>query len=704
MLCVILPAALIPASSAETALQQRWGEMFRMERKAGVWTQGDTFSHFHSNKNFEHLTFDIGNNKVLANVGPLGELKYLTIYRDSYRGASHPSGWSGVWTGKDSSSYGPYSFRLQMDGAGAPVDLSKVDWDVTTGLLDNIIPITTLTPPDHQFNVTLVTYAPLSADGSQRLRGVIYAARLTNTSPSQLRGKLILPELWAGKQNSNSAKLRWTQFDPYEFEIGLADATAFRKSREFDLAPGQSVWVPAILYMPGDPVITEVNAKGSLAWLDETWRYHRKLLGRMETPGNPWLGEFRERQILESLQSIAMSGAGKIAGSNWGSYPATRQIWIKDMYYSSLPLMSLEPELARKLILWFDENDIRHPGEIVKGGISHSVSLTVASVILASLHYEKTGDRKFFPDHPELRAKWNALLQAVADTRVNRDIWLFPTRFISDGALDCDYHTGSNIAVWKAFSGWSRILGEVYGDAAGARKWRDAASRVKSAILEKTVLDGRFVEGAYADGRQPLQIADGEESDTTLMAFYGFLPADDARYRKTMQFAISQANLIYQPKVRAISWASEPVSPLEKRVPSTAPGYLKGLAATGSFDEIRRVADADGSVWWWSYGGPSSAPEYGNVVRGVPGKSGWFAGAYSALFEARFAGVDYDAAARVLRVDPVESFTWSGAPGGFDVSVAKGRVTVKNNHGFAVTLVHGEKRVRVAPGVWGELR
>ncbi len=619
-----------------TALKQAWSSMFHIDRHAGTWTQGDAQSHFSENKNFDHLTFDTGNNKVLANVGPLGELKFLTIYRESYRGASHPSGWSGVWTAKDSSSYGPYSFRLQMDGAAKPTDLAKVDWDVSTGLLDNILPITRLTSPDGTYTVTLLTYAPISSDGAERLRGVIYAAQLTNTSQTNLRGKVLLPKLWSAKQNSRG-NLSWAQFDPYEFEIGLADTPAFQPSKSFDLAPGKSVWVPAILYMPGDPVIQQINRKGSDTWLAETLQYHRQRLGPRQSAVDPWLSEFRERQILESLQSIAMSGTGKVAGSNWGSYPATRQIWIKDMYYSSLPLMTWEPALAQKLILWFDEFDIRHAGQIVQGGISHSVSLTVASVILASLYYEKTGDKQFFLAHPELHGKWNDLLTAVAATRVNPDIWLFPTRYISDGALDCDYHTGSNIAVWKAFSGWAKILQEVYADNAAARTWQDAANKVKAAILDKTVLDGRFVEGTYADGRKPLQIADGEESDTTLMTYYGFLPASDVRYRKTMEFAISEANLIYQPKVKAISWSSAPVSPLDTRVPATAPGYLKALAATGSFEEIRHVTDADGSVWWWPYGSSSKNLEYGKVTRGVPGKAGWFSGAFSALVEAQFA-------------------------------------------------------------------
>ncbi len=267
--------------------------------------------------------------------------------------------------------------------------------------------------------------------------------------------------------------------------------------------------------MPGEPVIREVSEKGSLEWLDETWRYHRRLLGRMETPAEPYIAEFRERQILESLHSIAMSGSGQIAGSNWGSYPATRQIWIKDMYYASLPLMGLDAELARRLILWFGANDIRHPREIVQGGISHSVSLTVASIILASLYYDQTADQDFFLQNADLKERWTKLLHEVAATRRNPDIWLFPTRFISHGALDCDYHTGSNVAVWRAFVGWSRILGDVYGDAVGAAEWEHSAERVKADLLARTTVDGpfgrQFLEGTYADARKPIQIADGED-------------------------------------------------------------------------------------------------------------------------------------------------------------------------------------------------
>ena len=56
--------------------------------------------------------------------------------------------------------------------------------------------------------------------------------------------------------------------------------------------------------------------------------------------------------------------------------------------------------------------------------------------------------------------------------------------------------------------------------------------------LQKTVISGpfgpQFIEGDFRDGHAPQMISDGEESDTTLMPYYGFLPYDDATYLNYM--------------------------------------------------------------------------------------------------------------------------------------------------------------------------
>ena len=55
-----------------------------------------------------------------------------------------------------------------------------------------------------------------------------------------------------------------------------------------------------------------------------------------------------ERAVCQCLGAIAMNQEGQISGANWGSYPATSQIWMKDMYYAFLPFSILEPDLFKK--------------------------------------------------------------------------------------------------------------------------------------------------------------------------------------------------------------------------------------------------------------------------------------------------------------------------------------------------------------------
>lgn len=73
------------------------------------------------------------------------------------------------------------------------------------------------------------------------------------------------------------------------------------------------------------------------------------------------------------------------------------------------------------------------------------------------------------------------------------------------------------------------------------------------------------------------------------------------------------------------------------------------------YTEVRRVTDADGSVFGWPHGWNSNPPRWDHdrpVRMAVPGKSGWFAGVHTALFVSRYLGVRYDAPAGVLRFAP----------------------------------------------------
>ena len=132
---------------------------------------------------------------------------------------------------------------------------------------------------------------------------------------------------------------------------------------------------------------------------------------------------------------------------------------MKDAYYSCLPMVPMDPSLAPAIIRWFSEHGVRPKGTLVEGGLNHSLSLSVAGVVLAGLYYERSGDRAFFVAHPELKRGWDDLLEEVIASRAEGDTWLFRSRYISDGALEGDYHTGSNVVAWRALTAWSRLLG-----------------------------------------------------------------------------------------------------------------------------------------------------------------------------------------------------------------------------------------------------
>lgn len=669
-------------NSIKEALNQPMGNLFFIERINGKYRMGDTVSHFNSNKNFEALTFDISNNKVLANVGVQGTLKALTLYRDSYFANCSPSSeisdsWPGVWVAKDNSSYGPYSFRIETGGES--FDLDNVDWDFRTGYLDNIIPITEFKGAGGKFTAKVVTYAPVSSDGNERIRGAVYGLYLENNADEKLTGTVHLPKLMKTVRKRINLlwtdSMSWAALDPYDYEMGLGDSEKSTTSVSFSLGKGENLWVPVVFNNLGDDALQLINSRGTLGWLNQTGHYFRKMLGNLQTPDDPYLADFFERQVLAAFGSIAMAPSGKIAGSNWGSYPATRQIWMKDFYYTSLPFMMLDKELAKKIILWFNEFGVRPKGNIKEGGVNHSVGISMASIMLSGFYYEYSGDAGFFSGNPQLKQNWDKILEELIVSRKDTGIWLFPSRYISDGYILPDYHTGSNVCAWFAFKSYARLLRNVYHEPEKAASFENLAVKVKEAILGRCTINGpygkQFIEATYRDGREAPMESDGEESDITLMPLYGFLTWDDPVYLNYMRFSMSEHNTIYSPKLHAIKWYD---------VPSTAPGYMKGICAGtnknslfgehGFLTEVRKITDADGSIWWWTYGWgtKNETPAYGNVVRGNLGgfgKAGWFSGVYASVFISRFLGLSYskdENALGFMPFMPSGGYEWKNVP------------------------------------------
>ena len=136
------------------------------------------------------------------------------------------------------------------------------------------------------------------------------------------------------------------------------------------------------------------------------------------------------------------------------------------------------------------------------------------------------------------------ILKQLIASRRDTSVWLFPSRFISDGPVEADFHTGSNVCAWVALKEYARLMEEIYHDHKTAETYTSMAKKVHDAIMGKCTIEGpygrQFIEGTYRDGRKPPMVSDGEESDITLMPFYGFISYDDPIYLNYMKFSVSE--------------------------------------------------------------------------------------------------------------------------------------------------------------------
>jgi hypothetical protein len=712
---------------------------FWLEVRQGKLTSGNPQSLFTTLD--ERFTFDVSNARIAVNVACNGAIQGWTAYRGCYPVDDIP----GVWWHKDYARVGPLSFSLTLDGV--TTDLADITSELRTGLLGLAIPRTEIDfGPLH---LTLVSFAPVSADGTLRPGASFYGLLLANRSERMVAGSIGLPrpraETGRGGPDVNAESL--------QISIARADGAEQTAEIAFSLAPGEELWTPTVIAAsPAADALAALGGRTALEWLEETLAYYRSLTGTLETPDDPFLGEYIARCVHQCLHAFGMAADGELVGSNWGSFPITDRIWMKDMYYSALPLMLFDPDMARRTIMWFLDRSVRparvgpprkFKGAEIISGVTHSLSNALTPVLLAGQYYEATGDAAFFADTPHLVSRLVEIIEAVRHSKAS-DSPLYPSAWISDGRSLGDFHTGSNLVTWSALHGLARILREIRHEDGIAETYEREAEMLRAAIdhhCTTATEDGRvFVEGSFADGRV-LEGHDGEESDITLMPFYGYRDFDDADYKRSMQHAISAANPWYVPETRGLKWSENPGNPESPTwTDSTFPGYTTGFASVAGADgmsgpespmtQIKRLTDMDGSNWWWAY---RPGAKFGDVTRALTGKCGWAAGVFVGLFVSQILGLNYDAGARTLSLrpfSPSSSFDWKGARLGaarFDVAFARGEngaaVHVTNQGRFAFDLAwelpaaedrpvrvngveqaHGNGRFMGRPTVTGTLR
>ncbi len=603
----------------------------------------------------------------------------------------------GVYVYKELIGGGPWPLAIRR-GKCEPANLHELP-GVSVEFLGNTFPLFTY-QRDH-LRVRLLVFAPMAeGDSVTAPRAVIAVLHIRNEGDRPFEGALAGP---AGVSDIARMSEREGRRSRHEVVICLDGAGAYPEIG-LALQPGEDITVSFafILGQDGDELgRTErlMRERTALEWLNETWRFHVGRLGRLSIPEEPFYAEGLLRFEELCRQSVMRMADGKFGAGFWGSNFVGASawesacVWTKDNFHAMLPMSMFEPRLCADAVLFFLRWGLptgpygQHGGGSPRFAklrrVTHSLTNAFAPLVLAGAYYQMTGDRAFFREHPEILDGAQALLEDVLQSRQGEP-FLFPSMFISDGPSRGDYHTGSNLVVWYSFHHMARIARDVYDEQGLADAWSESADKVKEAILQHCVGDGpqgrRFFEGANADGSF-VRGHDGEETDTTLMPFYGFCEPDDPALINHARLGLSPENPHYAPVVDGIWW---------EETGTTFPGWMTALASASNegevqdrLEQIRRLTDHDGSIWWWPYKHGCTDPT--EVRRRDPyytfegrddledlgvGKCGWAAGVYLCLFVKNILGLQVDVPARQVSLRPFcpwPEFTWESCRLGHSV-------------------------------------
>ena len=442
-------------------------------------------------------------------------------------------------------------------------------------------------------------------------------------------------------------------------------------------AGGEKTFAFGLLLGEGEDELREIETTlrkhSALDWFNHTWQFHALRVGTLSIPESPFFAEFPTRLEEVCRQAQLHLRDGSFGGSFFGSniIPETK-VWAKDCFYAVLPMSLFQPDLCAKAIPFFFDwgmppraygrGQWRFPNA---GPVTHSLGNSLAPLILAGMYYQMTDDRTFFHEHPEILTAGRELLQKVLNSR-RQHPFLFPSMYISDGDARGDFHTGTNVQVWYAFHSMSRLARDVYHDTYAADQWSLTALKIKEDLVNHCAGTGplgkQYWEGATYD-RTFIVGHCGESSDASLMPFYGFCEGDDPALTTHSHLGLTPQNPYYAAGIDGIWWYDGDA----EWQPATFPGWTTGLAGANNetelrqrLEQIRRLADVDGSVWWWPYSYGTTDPRQVERMP-IPGKCAWASAVYLCLFINNVLGLRVDLPQRRVAFRPFcpwNEYTW----------------------------------------------
>ena len=135
--------------------------------------------------------------------------------------------------------------------------------------------------------------------------------------------------------------------------------------------------------------------------------------------------------------------------------------------------------------MWFDKYQVKSPGSKFKGGLQHSVVNSLNSTLLIGLYYEYWGP-DFIRENPEV---WENSLNTVKKLidRLDSDHFLIKSDWLSDGIAVGEFHTGTQIVLWKSIRIVSNILKFEFNEQQLSDYFSEVAKKLKSSVIKNCV-------------------------------------------------------------------------------------------------------------------------------------------------------------------------------------------------------------------------
>ncbi|MCE5328541.1 MAG: glycoside hydrolase family 15 protein [Planctomycetaceae bacterium] len=691
-----------PFATLSAAMDSPCSEFF------GVGPKGarDPHTLYSTSREIENLTFDVSNNQVLCSFTAAGLAQHACVVQ-SLAAGELGGAFRGAYVTKEITAGGPWPLGIEIAGRPA-VTLHSLP-SVQADLVANLLPMFTYRTGGMRIRV--LAFAPIDiARPELSPRAIVLAVEIYNEGSAAVQGRLrstgvptgqvspvsstgILPVEGSGMHGRDAHATQQEHGRDAHATHGQ-EARATEAQAAFSLAGGAVQCLAFTCAIGADAdetraIQTRVAARPALDWINDTLAYHTRRLGTLSIPGDPYWAESLVRASELCRQSELHLPDGRFGGSFWGSRfcgPASWEnkfIWIKDIYHAMLPMGMLHPQLCAGAAAWF--NQWGPPPQAFGRGLArwpdaspatHSPCNALAAYLLAGEYYRNTGDAAFFGGQADPLAGAIKMLGQIHASRRGEEM-LFPALYISDGDARGDWHTGSNVVIWKAFAEMSRLANEVYDVPDLAAAWASNAEELKAAILAHCAGASphgrRFFEGANADGTF-VAGHDGEETDTTLMPFYGFCEADEPALLTHARVAMTSENPLYWPEMDGVWWTDD------KHYGATFPAWMTSLASAADEAElarqllrIRRLTDLDGSIWWWPYLAGATDPNAPQRAAAAM-KCAWAAGVFACLFIHNILGLRADRPARRVSFRPFcpwPEFSWQNCRLGescFDVT------------------------------------